>query len=90
MLQITVFGCGGFTLHDAIHHVLDDGIGGSLFFNLVAELARGLTQILVEQVWNREVLLRARNPPRVESALVGKFVNLEKGFCRTKQMPVML
>ncbi|KAL1289105.1 hypothetical protein HN51_057911 [Arachis hypogaea] len=79
ILQITVFGCGGFTLGAAMHHALNDGMGGSLFFNAVAELARGSSRISVEPVWNREVLLGARNPPRVESALVGEFLSLKKG-----------
>ncbi|MED6145582.1 hypothetical protein PIB30_026574 [Stylosanthes scabra] len=80
MLQITVFACGGFTLGGAMHHALNDGMGGSLFFNAVAELARGSTRISVEPVWNRDVLLGARNPPKVESALIGEFLRLEKGF----------
>ena len=80
MLQITVFRCGGFTLGAAMHHALCDGMGGSLFFNAVAELARGSTRITVDPLWDREVLLGPRDPPRVESPMIGEFLSLEKGL----------
>lgn len=80
MLQLTVFKCGGFTLGVAIHHSLCDGLGGSQFLNAIAELARGTTQITVEPVWDRERLLGPRNPPRVDSPLIGEFLCLDKGF----------
>ncbi|TKY71808.1 Spermidine sinapoyl CoA acyltransferase [Spatholobus suberectus] len=79
VLQVTVFKCGGFALGAAMHHALCDGLGGTLFFNAVAEVARGATRITVEPVWDREKLLGPRDPPRVESALIGEFLRLEKG-----------
>ncbi|KAL2341802.1 hypothetical protein Fmac_009742 [Flemingia macrophylla] len=78
-LQVTVFACGGFTLGAAIHHALCDGMGGSMFFNAVAELARGAARITAEPVWERARLLGPREPARVECALVGEFLRLEKG-----------
>ena len=56
MLQLTVFRCGGFTLGAEIHHSLCDGMGGTLFFNAVAESARGREHIMVEPAWEREVV----------------------------------
>ncbi|XP_061357643.1 spermidine coumaroyl-CoA acyltransferase [Gastrolobium bilobum] len=85
MLQVTVFKCGGFTLGAAMHHSLCDGMGGTLFFNAVAELARGATRITVEPVWNRERLLGPRDPPRVDSGLIREFLRLEKGFLPYEQ-----
>lgn len=85
MLQLTVFKCGGFTLGAAIHHSLCDGIGGTMFFNAVAELARGSTRITVEPVWDREKLLGPRDPPRVDSRLVGEFLSLDKEFLAYKE-----
>ena len=64
MLQVTVFACGGFTLGAAMHHALCDGMGGTLFFNAVAELARGATRITLDPVWDRARLLGPRDPPR--------------------------
>jgi hypothetical protein len=68
MLQLTIFKCGGFTL----------GMGGTLFFNSVAELARGVTRITVEPVWDREKLLGPRDVPRVNSALIIRILCLMK------------
>ncbi|KAK7332010.1 hypothetical protein VNO80_28756 [Phaseolus coccineus] len=79
ILQVTVFACGGFVLGAAIHHSLCDGMGGTLFFNAMAELARGATRMTVETVWERDRLLGPREPPRVDSALIDEFLRLEKG-----------
>lgn len=84
-LQVTVFACGGFTLGAAMHHALCDGMGGTLFFNAVAELARGAVGMTVEPVWDRARLLGPRDPPRVESPLVGEFLQLEKGVLPYRQ-----
>ncbi|XP_020205063.1 spermidine coumaroyl-CoA acyltransferase [Cajanus cajan] len=78
-LQVTVFACGGFTLGAAMHHALCDGMGGTIFFNAVAELARGAARITAEAVWERSRLLGPREAARVDSALVGEFLRLEKG-----------
>jgi hypothetical protein len=78
MLQLTVFKCGGYTLGVATHHALCDGMGGGLFFNTAAELARGATRITVEPVWDRERLLGPRVPPRVDSPLIEEFLSLDK------------
>lgn len=85
MLQLTVFKCGGFTLGAALHHSMCDGIGGTLFFNAMAELARGATRVTVEPVWDRERLLGPRDPPRVDSPLIGEFLGLDKGFMPYKE-----
>ncbi|KAK7306577.1 hypothetical protein VNO77_44526 [Canavalia gladiata] len=85
MLQVTMFACGGFTLGAAMHHSLCDGMGGSLFFNAVAELARGATRIMLDPVWERERLLGPRDPPRVDSPLIPEFLRLEKGFLAYQQ-----
>ncbi|BAT87156.1 hypothetical protein LR48_Vigan09g236600 [Vigna angularis] len=79
ILQVTVFACGGFVLGAAMHHALCDGMGGTLFFNAVAELARGATRMTVETVWERDRLLGPRKPPRVDSPLIDEFLRLEKG-----------
>ncbi|CAJ1961854.1 unnamed protein product [Sphenostylis stenocarpa] len=80
ILQVTVFACGGFVLGAAIHHALCDGMGGTLFFNAVAELARGASRMTVEAVWERDRLMGPRDPPRVDSALIYEFLRLEKGL----------
>ncbi|CAL0309296.1 unnamed protein product [Lupinus luteus] len=85
MLQLTVFKCGGFALGAAMHHSLCDGLGGSLFFNAVAEIARGSTRIMVEPVWNREKFLGPREPVRVDSPLIREFLYLDKGFLAYEQ-----
>lgn len=85
MLQLTMFKCGGFALGAAMHHSLCDGLGGSLFFNAVAEFARGVTRIKVEPVWNRERLLGTENPTRVDSPLIREFLHLDKGFLPYEQ-----
>lgn len=85
ILQVTVFVCGGFVLGAAIHHSLCDGMGGTLFFNAMAELARGATRMTVETVWERDRLLGPREPPRVDSALIDEFLHLEKGVFPYKE-----
>lgn len=80
MLQLTVFKCGGYTLGAAIHHSLCDGMGGTLFFNTVAELARGGSRITVEPLWDRERLLGPRDVSRVDSTLIREFLSLDKEF----------
>lgn len=78
-LQVTVFKCGGFVLGAAIHHSLCDGLGATQFFNHMAELARGASEIRVEPVWDRVNLLGPRNPPRVEFP-VQEFLSLDRDF----------
>lgn len=78
-LQITMFECGGFVLGAAIYFGLCDGIGATQFFNVMAELARGTSEITVRPVWDRETLLGPRDPPRVEFP-VHEFLSLERGF----------
>lgn len=80
MVQVTVFKCGGYTLGVATHHAVCDGMGGGMFFNTAAELARGATRITVEPVWERERLLGPRDPARVDSPLIGEFLGLDKGI----------
>jgi hypothetical protein len=79
VLQVTEFACGGFCLGAMVHHAMCDGLGATQFFNGVAELARGASQLSVEPVWDRTRLLGPRDPPRVEFP-VHEFVRLEKGF----------
>lgn len=65
ILQVTVFQCGGYTLGASVHHSMCDGLGATIFFNAMAELARGATQLSVEPVWDRARLLGPRVPPRL-------------------------
>ncbi|KAK6119918.1 hypothetical protein DH2020_046339 [Rehmannia glutinosa] len=78
-LQVTSFSCGGFVLGAAIHHAICDGLGATLFFNAMAELARGSGQMTVDPVWDRATLLGARNPPRIEFP-IQEFLSLDKEF----------
>lgn len=82
-LQITIFRCGGFVLGAAIHHSLCDGIGATLFFNFMAELARGgassTTVIKSQPVWDRQILLGPRNPPRIEFP-IHDFLSLDRNL----------
>lgn len=78
-LQVTVFGCGGYVIGAAVHHSLNDGLGGSLIFNAMAELARGAESLTVKPVWDRSSLLGPRDPVRLEFP-VQKFLDLDKGF----------
>ncbi|XP_073157408.1 tetrahydroanabasine acetyltransferase [Henckelia pumila] len=79
MLQVTGFGCGGFVLGAAIHHAICDGIGATLFFNAMAEVARGSGRITTDPIWSRSTLLGPRNPVRVEFR-IHEFLNLDRGF----------
>ncbi|XP_023736798.1 3'-N-debenzoyl-2'-deoxytaxol N-benzoyltransferase [Lactuca sativa] len=79
MLQVTRFSCGGFTLGAAVHHVLCDGIGATLFFNAMAEIARGENEMKVEPVWDRSKLLGPREPARTEFP-IEEFLSLDKDF----------
>ncbi|KAJ6402160.1 hypothetical protein OIU84_014281 [Salix udensis] len=58
VLQVTVFECGGWTLGTSIHHGLCDGLGATQFFNVMAELARGVDRVSVNPVWDRAGLVR--------------------------------
>lgn len=82
-LQITMFRCGGFVLGAAIHHSLCDGIGATQFFNFMAELARGgassTTEIKAQPVWDRQILLGPRNPPRIEFP-IHEFLSLDRNL----------
>ncbi|KAL6991175.1 hypothetical protein U1Q18_009294 [Sarracenia purpurea var. burkii] len=82
VLQVTVFGCGGFSLGALVHHSMCDGLGATQFFNGVAELARGATRMSVQPVWDRAKLFGPRDPPRVEFP-IHEFLRLDednKGF----------
>lgn len=79
ILQVTKFSCGGFVLGAAVHHAICDGLGATLFFNAMAELARGLGQVSVDPVWERSALLGPRKPPRVEYP-VHECLSLDKDF----------
>ncbi|KAI4296869.1 hypothetical protein L6164_036789 [Bauhinia variegata] len=85
ILQVTMFKCGGFTLGAAIQHSLCDGLGASLFFNAMADLARGATRINLKPVWERDRLLGPRDPPRVEAPVIREFLHLDKEFLPYKQ-----
>ncbi|KAF5178452.1 Acyl transferase [Thalictrum thalictroides] len=78
-LQVTVFGCGGFSLGASIHHSMCDGLGSTQFFNVMAEYARGATQPSLEPVWNRASLLGPRDPPLVKVPF-HEFLCLDKEF----------
>ncbi|KAL0417432.1 UNVERIFIED_CONTAM: Spermidine coumaroyl-CoA acyltransferase [Sesamum radiatum] len=71
--------CGGFVLGAAVHHAICDGLGATLFFNAMAELARGSDQMTVDPIWERSTLLGPRNPPRVEFP-IHEFLSLDKDF----------
>ncbi|KAI3796806.1 hypothetical protein L1987_39492 [Smallanthus sonchifolius] len=79
ILQVTQFSCGGYTLGASVHHVLCDGLGATLFFNAMAELARGAAEVTVEPVWERSKLLGPREPARTEFP-IGEFLSLDKDF----------
>ncbi|XP_073279557.1 LOW QUALITY PROTEIN: tetrahydroanabasine acetyltransferase-like [Primulina huaijiensis] len=79
MLQVTRFGCGGFVLGAAIHHAICDGLGATLFFNAMAELASGSGRITTDPVWNRSTLLGPRKPARVEFR-IDEFLKFDRGF----------
>lgn len=79
ILQVTVFECGGYCLGAAVHHSTCDGLGATQFFNAVAELARGSSQVKVEPVWDRVGLLGPRDPVRVEFP-IQDFLYLDKEF----------
>lgn len=85
MLQLTLFKCGGFILGTSMHNAMCDGLSAGLFFNTVAELARGATEIKPKPVWDREKLLVPRNPPRVEDPLIHELLILDKGFSPYEQ-----
>nr|GMD26106.1 spermidine coumaroyl-CoA acyltransferase [Ipomoea batatas] len=75
-LQITRFACGGWVMGTAVHHAMCDGMGATLFFNAMAEVARG-EPFTVEPAWNRAGLLGPRNPPRIDFP-VDQFLSLDK------------
>ncbi|KAH6784962.1 HXXXD-type acyl-transferase family protein [Perilla frutescens var. hirtella] len=79
VLQVTRFGCGGFVLGSAVHHAICDGLGATMFFNAVAELARGSGRVGLEPVWDRSELLGPRRPPRVEYP-IRELLSLDKDF----------
>lgn len=79
ILQITVFSCGGYVLGTALHHAMCDGMGATLFFNTMAELARGETRIKFKPVWDRTTLLGPRDPPRIEFP-IEEVLSLDKEF----------
>lgn len=63
ILQVTAFQSGGYTLGVSVHHSMCDGHGATLFFNAMAELARGAAHLSLEPVWDRASLLGPRDPP---------------------------
>lgn len=76
-LQVTRFSCGGFVLGAAVHHAICDGLGATLLFNRMAELARRSGQITPDPVWDRTVLLGPRSPPRLEFP-IHEYLSLDK------------
>ncbi|KAL9171674.1 hypothetical protein ABFS82_04G224200 [Erythranthe guttata] len=76
-LQVTRFSCGGFVLGAAVHHAICDGLGATLFFSAMAELARGSGQMTIDPIWDRTTLLGPRNPPRLEFP-IQEFLSLDK------------
>ncbi|XP_076941542.1 spermidine coumaroyl-CoA acyltransferase-like [Bidens hawaiensis] len=79
ILQVTRFSCGGYTLGASVHHALCDGLGATLFFNAMAELARGAVNVTVEPVWERSKLLVPREPARTEFP-IEEFLSLDKEY----------
>ncbi|KAM7276801.1 hypothetical protein ACFE04_018667 [Oxalis oulophora] len=81
VLQVTVFKCGGFTLGAAIYHALCDGMGATQFFNVAAEVARGveIEKVSFHPVWDRTGLLGPRDVPRAEGP-VREFLRLDKEY----------
>ncbi|CAN4094818.1 unnamed protein product [Withania somnifera] len=77
ILQLTRFKCGGWVFGTAVHHAMCDGMGSTLFFHAMAEIARGESGLKVKPVWDRSSLLGPRNPPRVEFP-VHEFLSLVK------------
>ncbi|XP_071705841.1 tetrahydroanabasine acetyltransferase [Rutidosis leptorrhynchoides] len=85
ILQVTRFSCGGYTLGASVHHVLCDGLGATLFFNAMAKIARGVSEVKVEPVWDRLKLLGPREPARTEFP-VDEFLSLDKDFVPYSEM----
>ncbi|MCL7024717.1 hypothetical protein MKW94_020773 [Papaver nudicaule] len=83
VLQVTVFACGGFSLGSSIHHSMCDGFGSGMFFNAMAELACGSSEISTKPVWERASQLGPRSPPRVEFPF-HEFLLLDKEFSAYK------
>ncbi|KAI3899191.1 hypothetical protein MKW92_005038 [Papaver armeniacum] len=79
VLQITIFACGGFSLGSSVYHSMCDGFGSGMFFNAMAELARGASEISTKPVWERASQLGPRNPPKVEFPF-HEFLLLDKEF----------
>ncbi|KAF6136675.1 hypothetical protein GIB67_016131 [Kingdonia uniflora] len=86
VLQVTIFSCGGFSLGASIYHSMCDGLGSTLFFNTMAEFARGETHPSVQPVWDRASLLGPRNPPRVEVPF-HEFLCLDKEYSPYSSRP---
>nr|XP_043623785.1 3'-N-debenzoyl-2'-deoxytaxol N-benzoyltransferase [Erigeron canadensis] len=85
ILQVTRFSCGGYTLGACVHHVMCDGLGATLFFNAMAEIARGKDQVTVEPIWDRSSLLGPREPARTEFP-IQEFLSLDKEFLPYTEM----
>ncbi|GJU88504.1 spermidine sinapoyl-CoA acyltransferase [Tanacetum coccineum] len=79
ILQVTRFSCGGYTLGACVHHALCDGLGATLFFNAMAEVARGVSGVTVDPVWDRSSLLGPREPARTDFP-IDEFLCLDKDF----------
>ncbi|KAM3337200.1 fatty alcohol:caffeoyl-CoA acyltransferase [Capsicum galapagoense] len=79
ILQLTRFKCGGWVFGTAVHHAMCDGMGSTLFFHAMAEIARGVNVnvTMIEPVWDRSSLLGPRKPPRVEFP-VHEFLSLDR------------
>ncbi|KAL3351062.1 hypothetical protein AABB24_019587 [Solanum stoloniferum] len=77
ILQLNRFKCGGWVFGTAVHHAMCDGMGSTLFFHAMAEIARGEKGMKIEPVWDRSNLLGPRNPPRVEFP-VHEFLSLDR------------
>uniref|UniRef100_A0ACD5WX23 Uncharacterized protein n=1 Tax=Avena sativa TaxID=4498 RepID=A0ACD5WX23_AVESA len=56
MAQVTSFTCGGFAVGISFSHAVFDGQGAAQFLKAVGELARGLPELSVAPVWNRDAM----------------------------------
>ncbi|XP_019427438.1 PREDICTED: benzyl alcohol O-benzoyltransferase-like [Lupinus angustifolius] len=62
LIQVTRLKCGGFIVGMRFNHTMIDGVGILQFMTALSEMARGLDELSISPVWDRE-LLCARNPP---------------------------
>ncbi|KAF5476520.1 hypothetical protein F2P56_003267 [Juglans regia] len=75
LAQVTKFKCGGFVLGICLNHCIFDGIGAGEFMNSWTETARGLS-LKVPPFLDRS-MLKARNPPKIESQVHDNIAEIE-------------